>query len=79
MTITTMITSQWQVYLPEDVREMIGLTVPGQAELEVIDDGVMIRPKKSAVLKLAGKYKNLSKKRKVNLDNIRDRIDYSNL
>lgn len=79
MNTTTMITSQWQVYLPESIREMIGLTVPGQAELEVVEDGIMIRPKKSAVLKLAGKYKVLAKKRKIDLDNIRDRIDYSNL
>lgn len=42
-------------------------------------DSLVIKPKKSAVLKLAGKYKNLSAKKKINLDNIRDRIDYSNL
>jgi len=79
MNTTTMITSQWQVYLPESVREIMGLTVPGQAELEVVEDGVIIRPKKSAVLKLAGKYKDLAKKRKIDLENIRERIDYSNL
>ncbi len=48
-------------------------------KLKVVEDGVMIRPKKSAVLKLAGKYKDLAKKRKIGLDNIRERIDYSDL
>ncbi|MBU1085503.1 MAG: hypothetical protein ABIJ43_01370 [Candidatus Beckwithbacteria bacterium] len=79
MNTTIMITQQWQVYLPEKARELIGLTTPGQAELMVRGDSILIKPKKSAVFKLAGKYKNLSLKKKINLDNIRDKIDYSSL
>lgn len=79
MKTTITITQQWQVYLPEKVRKLIGLTSPGVADLEVKGDRLVIKPKKSAVLKLAGKYKNLSAKKKINLDNIRDRIDYSSL
>lgn len=79
MNTTITITQQWQVYIPEKVRELIGLVDPGQAELEVKGDSMVIRPKKSAVLKLAGKYKNLVKNKKINLDDVRDRVDYSNL
>jgi len=79
MNTTITITSQWQIYIPEKVRQMIGLTKPGKAELEVKKDRLVIKPKKSAVLKLAGKYKNVKPVKKIDIDNIRDQIDYADL
>ncbi len=39
----------------------------------------IIKPKKNPVVKMAGKYKNIKLKKNVNLEKIRDEIDYSNL
>ena len=36
-------------------------------------------PQKSEVMKLMGKYKHLKPTKKIDIDNIRDYIDYSNL
>lgn len=79
MNTTITITQQWQIYIPEKVRELLSLTNPVQAKLEVKDSSIIITPKSSVVLNLAGKYKTLAAKNKVNLDKIRDKIDYSKL
>ena len=48
---------------------------------DIIDlvKSIVITPKKSEVLNLAGKYKALTGKKRLNLDKIRERIDYSQL
>jgi len=73
------ITQQWQIYIPEKVRELLDLINPVQARLEVKDKSIIITPQKSAILSLAGKYKTLSAKKRINLDRIRERINYSRL
>lgn len=79
MDTTITITQQWQIYIPEKVRELLDLINPVKARLEVKDRSIVITPQPSAVLSLAGKYKNLAAKKRVNLDRIRERIDYSRL
>lgn len=73
------ITQQWQIYIPEKVRELLDLVNPVKARLEVKDKSIVITPQKSAILSLAGKYKALMTKKRINLDRIRERIDYSRL
>ncbi|MBU1110428.1 AbrB/MazE/SpoVT family DNA-binding domain-containing protein [Patescibacteria group bacterium] len=72
------ITPQWQIYVPTRVREQLGLTQSSKARLEVAGDKLIITPQKSALLSLGGKYKSLAKK-KLNLETVRDQIDYSRL
>lgn len=79
MDTTITITQQWQIYIPEKVRMLLDLVNPVRARLEVKDKSIVITPQASVVLSLAGKYKALAAKKKVNLDRIRDRIDYSKL
>lgn len=79
MTTTVSITSQWQIYIPEDVRRAIGLTQPSQAKLEIKDNSLIITPQASPFLKLAGKYAHLKPVKPINLDHLRDYIDYSDL
>ncbi len=79
MDTTITITQQWQIYIPEKVRELLDLVNPVKARLEVKDKSMVITPQPSAILSLAGKYRTLSAKKRINLDRIRDRIDYSQL
>ncbi|MDZ7586575.1 MAG: hypothetical protein U0946_02375 [Patescibacteria group bacterium] len=79
MDTTITITQQWQIYIPEKVRELLDLVKPVKARLEVKDKSIVITPQPSAILGLAGKYKALWRKKRINLDRIRERIDYSRL
>jgi bifunctional DNA-binding transcriptional regulator/antitoxin component of YhaV-PrlF toxin-antitoxin module len=73
------ITSGWQVYIPEKIREEIGLDKPVQVEITTKKKSIVIKPKKSGLLAMAGKYRHLTKKVKIDLSRIRDYIDYGNL
>ncbi|OIO17866.1 hypothetical protein COV53_04945 [Candidatus Gottesmanbacteria bacterium CG11_big_fil_rev_8_21_14_0_20_37_11] len=76
---TITITPKWQIYIPEKIRLAIGLFKPTRAEITVRQGTILIKPKKSRLLQMAGKYHHLSKNKKIDLDNIRDVIDYSNI
>lgn len=79
---TITITPQWQIYLPQQLRKAVGLKRPGKAIIEVKNKNFLVKPQESQVLKLAGKYRHLSHKAKekgINIDKIRDYIDYSDL
>lgn len=71
------ITPQWQVHIPLKVRELLELNTPGKAELEVTKKGILIKPKKSKLVNLAAKYEGVQPIDKLDIDNIRDHIDYS--
>ena len=82
MSQTITITPQWQIYIPQQVRLDMGLDRPGKASIEVRKKKIVITPKESPLLHLAGKYKKYAKyakDKKVNVDKIRDYIDYANL
>lgn len=72
------ITPQWQIYLPQKIRKFLSLERPGQAEVEVKDDIICIKPLKSAILKHAGKFQKFNTP-PVDVENIRDHIDYSQI
>jgi len=76
-TITTNITRRWQVYLPEEIREAVGLNRPLKAKIEVKGKKIIISPLASEVLSVAGILKGKKPKRKLNLEKVRDHIDYS--
>lgn len=77
--ITVPITRQWQIYIPEKIRELLNLTSPGQAKLEVQNGKLIITPYRSPIRDMAGKYHKYYEKNPIDLDNIRDYIDYSDL
>ncbi len=74
---TVTITKQWQIYIPKSFRKMLGLTRPGKVEMRIKKQKLIITPKRSGILAIVGKYKNKKPKVKINLDRIRDYIDYS--
>ena len=59
------ITRQWQIYLPEEIRNEINLEKPGKATIDVEKEKIVIRPLKSRVLSLAGVLKNNKPKKKI--------------
>lgn len=79
MTETISITPHWQIHLPVSFRKALGLITPGLVEITLVKDEIVLKPKKSPILKMAGKYQKIKPVKKVNLDQIRDYIDYSSI
>ncbi len=77
MLTTISITNKWQIHIPKAARKALKLEKPGTAEVEVKGGKLVITPVKSKILELAGKYEKYTKGKKINLDRIRDYIDYS--
>lgn len=75
MIAQTTITPKYQLHIPVSIRKAVGLTRHGKAIIRADGNKIVIEPiKESPILKLAG---TLKLKKKVDLDNIRDHIDYS--
>ena len=77
MATTITITRQWQIYIPQKIREALDLEVSDRFEVEVKDNKLVLSPKKSEVMKLAGSIKIPEHLKGLDVDNIRDLIDYS--
>ena len=77
MQTTISITSRWQIHIPKAVRQALELTSPGKIEIRAVENSLVLTPVESKILKLAGRYEKYAKGKKVNLDKIRDYIDYS--
>lgn len=77
MQATISITSKWQVHIPKAARKALKLTKPTQVEIKTEGNKLVLTPIESRLLKLAGKYAKYAKGKKINLDRIRDYIDYS--
>ena len=78
---TMKITQQWQIYIPKKVRQSLKLNQQTELVAEIEDDKLILTPKKNSIVNLAGKYSHIHKKsqKKVDIKNIRDQIDYSEL
>ena len=75
-TLTT-ITSNWQVYIPQDIRKTAKLTKPYQVHIKVNKNKeIVIKPIKSKFLAAAGSLAGIKPTKKIDIDNIRDFIDY---
>ena len=74
---TASITSKWQVHIPVEIRKKAKLERPVQVEISVEKGRIILKPKQSKILKLAGKYKGRKPTRRIDLTRVRDFIDYS--
>lgn len=74
---TVSITPKWQLHIPVAVRQALKLDKPELADISLQGDAFLVRPRKSKIFALAGKYRKLKPVKPVNLDRIRDYIDYS--
>lgn len=77
MQTTISITRKWQIHIPKAARKALNLEKPGKAEVRVKGKELIVRPMESKILQLAGKYAKYAKGKKINIDKIRDYIDYS--
>lgn len=71
------ITSKWQVHIPVEIRKKAKLKKPIRVEVSVRGKDIVLRPIKSKILQLAGKYKGRKPIKEIKLDKVRDFIDYS--
>lgn len=78
MEATIAVTSKWQIHIPKAMRSALGATKPGMVRIKAGKNKLVITPKKSGILSLAGKFhKYYLENPKIEIDNIRDYIDYS--
>lgn len=75
------VTPKFQVSIPVSIRKFLGMTKHGQAKISAKIIGkrkiITIEPVEDDILSLAGKYAHKKPVRKIDVDNIRDEIDYS--
>lgn len=74
---TISITNKWQIHIPLEARKALKMDKPGKLAVKVKNNSLILTPTKSKILESAGKYHHLYKKHPIDIDNIRDIIDYS--
>lgn len=77
MNQTVSITSKWQIHIPVSIRKKLRIEKPSQAEISVRGDEIVVKPKRSKILEMGGSLSGIKPTKKINLDRIRDYIDYS--
>ena len=77
MQTTIAITSNWQIHVPLAMREIAGFNKPGVATISAKNGSLTIKPKKSKIMSLAGSLHQAHLKNPIDIDNVRDYIDYS--
>lgn len=77
MQTTISITNKWQIHIPKAARKILKLTKPGRIEIKSKGNKLVLTPVENKILKMAGRYEKYAKGKKINLDRIRDYIDYS--
>ncbi|KKQ28707.1 MAG: hypothetical protein A3H17_02015 [Candidatus Levybacteria bacterium RIFCSPLOWO2_12_FULL_37_14] len=79
MFTTISITNKWQIHIPKSLRGDFGLDKPGKVAITAEKGKIIITPAKSTIMQYAGKLHERFDKKKINIDQIRDLIDYSDL
>lgn len=77
MQTTISITNKWQLHIPKAARKALKLSKPGKVEIKTENNKLILTPIKSKILQMAGKYQKYTKGKKIDLDKIRDYVDYS--
>ncbi|KKQ37566.1 MAG: hypothetical protein US54_C0031G0007 [Candidatus Roizmanbacteria bacterium GW2011_GWA2_37_7] len=76
---TVSITPKWQVHIPVAIRRQLGLSKPIKADIFVEGKKIVMQPKRSKIFKLEGALKKIKPTKRINIDRVRDYIDYSQL
>lgn len=77
MIAQTTITPKYQLHIPIAIRKAAGLERHGKAIIRTDGNKIIVEPiKESPILKLAGSLRGKKPIKKIDLDNIRDYIDY---
>jgi AbrB family looped-hinge helix DNA binding protein len=74
------ITPKFQVHIPKAIREKAGFLTHGPVMMRADGGKIIIQKRKGkSILDLAGSVKPKGKAKLIDIDNIRDYIDYSDL
>ena len=76
---TISVTKQWQVHLPRSIRQELGLAIPTSVDIEAKEGKIIITPRADSILEDAGRYARYAAQKDIDLDTVRDKIDYSDL
>lgn len=76
---TISITNKWQIHIPKSLRGTLGLDKPGKVAIKAVEGKIIITPVRSIIMQYAGKLHERYHKKKINIDRVRDLIDYSDL
>ncbi len=79
MITTISITNKWQIHIPKSLRGSFGLDKPGKVAIKAERGKIIITPAKSAIMQYGGKLHEKYNKKKINIEQIRDLIDYSSV
>lgn len=79
MLTTISITNKWQIHIPKSLRSDFGLDKPGKVAIIAERGKIIITPAKSLIMQYAGKLHEKYDKKKINIDQVRDLINYSDL
>lgn len=71
------VTSKWQLHIPKSIRSALKISRSGRMEIKTQGNKLLLTPVESKILKFAGKYEKYAKGKGINLNKIRDYIDYS--
>lgn len=72
------LTNRWQIHVPKAIRSALGKKKPSMVRVKAENGKLVITPEKSKIIELGGKFhKYYLKNPKIDIDNIRDYIDYS--
>ena len=79
VTSRTTITKKWQLHIPVKIRKELNLNKPTTARISTKNGKIIITPEPTATgfMKLAGSLHQEYKNNPIDIDNIRDYIDYS--
>ncbi len=78
--VTATITPKFQIHLPVAIRKQAGFTHHGPVRIRADAGRIIIEKRKGkSILDLAGKYRPKGARVHIDLDNIRDYIDYGRL
>lgn len=76
---TTTLTKKGQVHIPVLVRDELGISAPSRFKVHIQGKNIILEPDNSSILQLAGILKGTKPIKPVEIEKIRDFIDYSNL
>jgi len=79
MQTTILITNKWQIHIPKSFRGVLGLDKPGKVAIKAVSGKIIITPTRSTIMQYAGKMHEKYDRKKINIDNVRDIVDYSDL
>jgi bifunctional DNA-binding transcriptional regulator/antitoxin component of YhaV-PrlF toxin-antitoxin module len=76
MTTTISMTNRWQVHIPDAIRKTLNIDRAIQFNVSVENGAIVLRPRKSSLDKHFGAFKT---NKKVDIENLREKVDYSEL